>query len=87
MGKVCSNCHFDPEWDSLVAEGAPCGVYGCMSFTCCNKTWIEHCKRCHHGYWLKNWGYKSYPERIKRKFLRFFNTIRYKCLRKKGVIA
>ena len=50
MGK-CSNCGFDPEYDSLAAEGAPCGVDGCYSLTCCQKTWKEHCKRVHPDYY------------------------------------
>jgi hypothetical protein len=53
--KKCSNCGFDPDGDSLVAEGAPCGVTEngstCLSYTCCDKTWKEHCKRRHRKYY------------------------------------
>ncbi len=46
----CKHCGFDPEWDSLQAEGAPCGVDGCHVFTCCMDAWREHIKKAHVTY-------------------------------------
>lgn len=46
----CKDCGFDSEEDSLFAEGAPCGVDGCHTYTCCTETWIEHCKKTHPHY-------------------------------------
>jgi hypothetical protein len=47
----CKNCNFDSDVDSIVAEGSPCGVDGCLVYTCCNKTWKEHCKKMHKKYY------------------------------------
>jgi hypothetical protein len=59
----CPYCGFDPMEGSLRIEGAPCGVLSydkeskkpipnthCSTFTCCQKTWNEHCKKCHPEY-------------------------------------
>ncbi len=46
----CKSCGFDPECDSLVAEGAPCGVDGCHMFTCCMKAWRNHIAKAHPTY-------------------------------------
>jgi hypothetical protein len=68
----CSNCHFDPESDSIYAEGAPCGVDGCMSYTCCDKTWKAHCKRVHKEYYNKYLSVHSDLLRKLRRFLRVY---------------
>lgn len=47
----CPHCGFDSESDSLVAEGSPCGVDGCITFNCCTKTWEKHCKEAHPEYY------------------------------------
>ena len=46
----CKFCGFDSEADSIYAEGAPCGVDGCLVFTCCELSWQEHCKISHPKY-------------------------------------
>lgn len=46
----CESCGFDPKWDSLSAEGAPCGVDRCTVFTCCQVAWREHIKKAHPTY-------------------------------------
>lgn len=43
----CKHCGFDPMEGSLYAEGAPCGIDGCLVFTCCMKSWDEHVKKHH----------------------------------------
>jgi hypothetical protein len=50
----CKYCGFDSEEDSIVAEGAPCGTDGCMVYTCCEKTWKQHCKKMHPEYYKEN---------------------------------
>lgn len=47
----CKYCGFDSRGDSIYAEGAPCGVNGCLVFTCCMDTWAEHCKKAHSIYY------------------------------------
>lgn len=49
---LCEFCGFDSEADSLVAEGAPCGIDGCPVFHCCYKAWLKHAKKFHKG---KSW--------------------------------
>ena len=44
---ACKFCGFDSEADSLVAEGAPCGVDGCPILMCCYEKWKEHKKLYH----------------------------------------
>lgn len=50
---VCKFCGFDSEADSLVAEGAPCGIDGCSMLICCHEQWLIH-KNTHHKRRNKN---------------------------------
>ena len=47
----CSNCGFDSESHSIYAEGAPCGVDGCLVMTCCKESWKKHVKQTHPEYY------------------------------------
>lgn len=44
---VCEYCGFDSDADSMIAEGASCGVNGCLILSCCHEQWIKHAKKYH----------------------------------------
>ena len=44
---ICKFCGFDDVLDSLIGEGAPCGIDGCSILTCCYEAWVVHKRFCH----------------------------------------
>ena len=47
---ICKYCGFDDEEESLISEGSPCGIKGCISHFCCYESWEEHCAIFHVGW-------------------------------------
>ena len=59
---VCKYCGFDSSEESIHAEGAPCGVDGCLVFSCCNGSWKDHCRIAHKKYAREELKLENVPE-------------------------
>ena len=46
----CKYCGYDTEIDGPItsADGAPCGINGCMYLTCCYESWKDHAEKAHY---------------------------------------